>query len=86
MNRSRVLKGATIILLNNLSEIACSVRNQHEHGAELYVPGILGIPQEFLLYIPLDGIAYRSITCWRKGDRIGVEFTGKEPKPKRHYG
>jgi hypothetical protein len=85
-HRPRVLKGATIILSNNLSEIACTVRNQHEGGAELYVQGIIGLPQEFLLYVPLDGVAYRTVVRWRKGDRMGGEFTGTEPKPRRHYG
>jgi len=84
--RPRVLKGATILLTNNQSEIRCTVRNQHEDGAELHIPGVLALPDEFLLYIPLDGFAYRSSVRWRKGDRIGVQFTGREPKPKRHYG
>jgi hypothetical protein len=84
--RRRVLKGATIILTNNQSEIRCTVRNQHNEGAELHVPGLIALPVEFLLYIPLDGQAYRSVVRWRKGERIGVEFTGTEPKPRRHYG
>ena len=39
-----------------------------------------------LLYVPLDGIAYRAVVRWRKNDRVGVEFVGIEPKPKFHYG
>ena len=85
-HRPRVLKGATIILSNNVSEIACTVSNQHDGGAELYVQGYLALPSDFLLYIPLAGFAYRTVVRWRKGDRIGVQFTGTEPKPRRHYG
>lgn len=84
--RPRVLKGATIILSNNQSDIRCTVRNQHEDGAEIYIPGVLALPDEFLLYIPLDGVAYRASVRWRKGERLGLQFTGTEPKPKRHYG
>jgi len=50
--RIRVLKGATIILTNNQSEIRCTVRNQHADGAELHIPGVLALPDEFLLYVP----------------------------------
>jgi hypothetical protein len=85
-HRQRVLKGATIILSINQSEISCTMRNQHDGGAELKVPMDAGIPAEFLLYVPVDGVAYRSVVRWRKNDRIGVQFTGIAPKPKLHYG
>jgi hypothetical protein len=85
-HRQRVLKGATIILSINHSEISCTMRNQHESGAELKVPLGVGIPAEFLLYVPADGVAYRSVVRWRKNDRIGIQFTGTQSKPKLHYG
>jgi len=44
------------------------------------------VPEHFLLYVPTDGIAYRCQDRWRRNDRIGVKFTGTEPKPKLHYG
>lgn len=85
-HRSRVLKGAAILVDINTSEISCTVRNMHSHGAELRVPLGANIPQEFLLYVPVDHIGYRSVVRWRSGDRIGVIFTGTEPKPHWHYG
>ncbi len=85
-HRKRVLKGATIILSISHSEISCTLRNQHDNGAELKVPAEARIPSEFLLYVPVDGVAYRSVVRWRKNDRMGVQFTGTEPKPKLHYG
>ena len=57
--RSRVLKGGTIITGVNNSEIACTIRNMHPHGAELRVSAEARVPSEFLLYVPVDGIAYR---------------------------
>jgi hypothetical protein len=54
-----------------------------EAAAELICPST---PAEFLLYVPVDGVAYRSILRWREKDRVGIQFTGTEPKPKLHYG
>jgi hypothetical protein len=85
-HRQRVLKGGTIITGIQNSEIGCVLRNQHEGGAELKVPPEARIPDRFLLYVPADGVAYRSEVRWRRNDRIGVKFTGTEPKPKLHYG
>ncbi|MBZ9815188.1 MULTISPECIES: PilZ domain-containing protein [unclassified Mesorhizobium] len=85
-HRKRVLKGATIITSITNSETTCTIRNQHAAGAELKVPADTRVPAEFLLYVPVDGIAYRCVIRWRKNDRIGVQFTGTESKPKLHYG
>ncbi len=84
--RQRVLKGATILTGISNSEVKCTVRNMHADGAELKVSIDARVPDEFLLYVPTDGIAYRAVVRWRHDDRIGVEFTGTEPKPHWHYG
>ncbi len=85
-HRQRVLKGATIIVNLSKSEVSCTVRNQHANGAELRVPLEVHIPEQFTLYVPVDGIAYYANVRWRRGDRIGVQFTGRGPKPRHHYG
>ena len=85
-HRQRVLKGASILIDVNTSEMTCTVRNMHGSGAELRVPDGVVVPREFLLYVPIDGIAYRCVVRWRKPGRIGVTFTGTEPKPAWHYG
>jgi hypothetical protein len=84
--RRRVLKGATILLGIKHSEISCTIRNMHEDGAELRLPPSTVVPENFLLYVPTDGVGYRASLRWRVGDRIGVQFLGKEPKPSWHYG
>ena len=66
--------------------IKCAIRNIHTGGAELRIPHNVSMPQDLLLYVPMDGIGYRSILKWRDGDRAGVAFTGTEPKPRWHYG
>jgi phosphomannomutase len=82
---ARVLKSATIITGINNSEISCTIRNQHKNGAQLTVSPEVEVPREFLLYVPIDGVAYRSELRWRRNDRIGVRFSGTEPKPRLHY-
>lgn len=84
-HRQRVLKGAAIIMSLTRSEIACTVRNQHEHGALLRVPADIPLPDQFTLYVASDGIAYECVVRWRRGDSIGVQFVGTGPKPKYHY-
>jgi len=85
-HRQRVLKGGAILTGVSNSEIRCTIRNMHKHGAELKLPPATAAPAEFLLYVAADGIGYRSVVRWRDGDRIGVAFTGTEPKPHWHYG
>ncbi|MBP0439145.1 PilZ domain-containing protein [Tianweitania sediminis] len=86
LHRQRVLKGATILNGVSQSEISCTIRNMHEHGAELRVSPEALVPTSFLLYVPVDGIAYQSELRWRTGNRAGVRFTGTAPKPHWHYG
>ncbi|CCV07677.1 conserved hypothetical protein [Mesorhizobium metallidurans STM 2683] len=85
-HRQRVLKGATILTGVTNSEVKCMVRNMHAEGAELKVSPDARVPDEFLLYVPVDGIAYKAVVRWRRENRIGVMFTGTEPKPSWHYG
>lgn len=85
-HRQRVLKGASILLGITNSEIACTIRNMHKGGAELRVPVEARVPPEFLLYVPVDGVAYRTRIAWRANERVGVSFHGTEPKPHWHYG
>jgi len=68
--REFVLKEATIIAGG--IRIGCTVRNQHEQGAELRVAAGAVIPERFLLEVPADDTAYRALVRWRRNDRVGV--------------
>ena len=85
-HRQRVLKGASILSGINNSAINCTIRNMNRGGAELRVPLGVPIPQEFLLYVPVDGVGYRASIRWRRLERVGVAFSGTEPKPSWFYG
>lgn len=70
--RTAVLKDGSII--TDDVNIACSVRNQHAHGAELRVePGVV-VPERFVLHVPADGVEYRAVVRWRKNERLGVQI------------
>lgn len=76
--RPIVHKSATI-LAGTDAGIACTIRNFHSGGAELNVSVGTELPSRFLLHVPADGLAYRTVVCWRKNDRVGVEFKSSEP-------
>lgn len=85
-HRNRVLKGATIVVGVNESEIPCMVRNMNTGGAELKVAADQFVPDEFMLYVTVDQECFNCRIRWRHNDRIGVEFAGTASKPKWHYG
>ena len=70
--RHRVLKAGTIEFGG--SAIDCAVRNLSETGAALEVASPLGIPTQFTLVLPTDGLHRRCHVVWRKERRIGVAF------------
>ncbi|QND57387.1 PilZ domain-containing protein [Mesorhizobium huakuii] len=70
--RTAVLKDGAIITED--VNIACSVRNQHAHGAELRVePGVVA-PERFVLHVHADGVEYRAVVRWRRNERLGVQI------------
>lgn len=85
-HRHRVLKGATIICGLRNSETGCILRNQNSGGAELALAADAMIPSEFVLFVPVDGVGYRTVLRWRSRNSAGVQFLGIQPKPRHHYG
>ncbi|CDX21816.1 conserved hypothetical protein [Mesorhizobium sp. ORS 3324] len=76
--REFVLKEATIVTAD--ARIMCSVRNQHEHGAELRVGPRVEIPDRFTLVVPDDDAAYRAVVRWRRNERLGVQIFSNSMK------
>lgn len=73
--RTRVLKGARIILNQRSSTISCVVRNLTNSGAYLTVATAAGIPSTFEL--SFDNQCRSRRICrvvWRCGDGLGVAF------------
>jgi len=74
--REIVLKEATIVAGPDNPAIGCSIRNQHERGAELRVPADAFVPERFLLHVPDDAATYQTVVRWRRKERLGVQFYG----------
>ena len=75
--RAKVLKSAKMSFGGGA--VSCSVRNLTEAGALLDVESPLGIPLEFNLVIPSDGMSRPCRVIWRSGNRIGVWFAAGAP-------
>ena len=54
--------------------IDCTVRNLSNTGAALEVTSPIGIPDQFILVLPADGLHMPCHVIWRKQKRIGVTF------------
>ena len=71
--RHRVLKAGTIEF-NGGGGIDCTVRNLSATGAALEVASQTGVPAEFSLVVPGDGLHLPCHVVWRKAYRVGVAF------------
>jgi hypothetical protein len=69
--REFVLKEA--IIATGAARVRCSVRNQHDHGAELRVDPQVQIPDRFTLIVPDDDATYLAVVRWRRNERLGVQ-------------
>ena len=70
--RHRVLKAAKIAFGG--SAIDCTIRDLSITGAALEVSSQGGIPAQFTLVVPGDGLHLPCNVVWRNGYRIGVAF------------
>jgi hypothetical protein len=70
--RFRVMKAAMIEFIGG--PVGCTVRDISLTGAALEVPSQIGIPAQFTLVIPNDGLHLPCHVVWRREFRIGVAF------------
>jgi hypothetical protein len=70
--RYRLLKPAKIEF--GRVEVDCVLRDLSLTGAALEVSSQSGIPEEFNLVVPADGLNLPCRVVWRKVYRIGVAF------------
>jgi hypothetical protein len=74
--RKRLLKDGRIVMHRGWSLIDCAIRDTSDSGARLSVKPHCELPQNFdLLYVTEE----RLVPCevrWRRGDRLGVRFSG----------
>lgn len=72
--RPRALKGAKIVFGGGTRVIDCTIRNRSENGAQLKVPSIVGIPDQFELHETANGKRRGVTVIWRAVGRLGVKF------------
>jgi len=74
VQRTRVLKGATIIFNNHSSVIDCAVFNLTNVGLCLQVPSSVGIPNSFALSFDRAHYTRQCRVIWRSENKLGVLF------------
>lgn len=73
--RRRVLKSAKIVFADGAMVVDCVIRNLSVGGARLEVPTTMAIPHNFTLLDTHTGRRYNATLAWRRGERMGVEFS-----------
>jgi len=71
--RKRTLKSGTIEF-NRAGGITSIVKNLSDTGAMLQVESVIGIPDEFTLFIEADNFKRPCRVIWRQATRIGIRF------------
>ena len=71
--RKRTLKMGAIEF-NRGGGVTSTVRNLSESGALLQVESVVGIPDEFTLFIEADRFKRPCQVVWRQQNRLGVRF------------
>ena len=71
--RKRTLKTGALEF-NRAGGVTATVRNISESGAMLQVESIIGIPDEFTLFIETDGFKRTCQIVWRQPTKLGVRF------------
>ncbi len=76
--RSRVLKGAKLVSLNNWSLVDCTIRDMSQTGAKIICGDQMAVANEFRLMIPSDNTIRDAKVVWRRGELIGITFTSEK--------
>jgi hypothetical protein len=71
--RSRVLKGAKLIL-GNSSTFDCTVRDLTNVGARIEIPNTVGLPKTLVLTFDGGRSVHQCRFVWRALNKAGVEF------------
>ena len=74
--RHRVLKDGKIVSPTLHGALDVRIRDLSPKGALIEVPVGTVIPESYGLLIVWESKIYPSVTRWRKGVRLGIEFTG----------
>lgn len=79
--RQRRLKAAQIIFNDNSSIMDCLIRDWSDTGAKLKCAQAHAVPKQFSLLLKAEWLLYPAELRWRRGEDIGVKFTGPATAP-----
>jgi hypothetical protein len=74
--RRRVLKDGKIVSSTLHGAIDVRIRDLSQSGALIELPVGTVIPDTYGLLVVWESRVYPAVTRWRKGERLGMEFTG----------
>jgi len=57
--------------------VECGIRNLSEHGAQVRLPPQQPLPGELTLLYVNEGLAFDASVIWRRGEVVGLRFTGR---------
>ena len=76
--RTRILRGAKILVPRNSPVIHCTVQNITSGGACLKLANTYGVPDTFDLTFECGRTRRACRVVWRTADKLGVAFVGEE--------
>jgi hypothetical protein len=79
--RQRRLKSAQIIFNDNSSIMDCLIRDWSDTGARLKCGQPNAVPKNFALLLKAEWLLYPAELRWRRGEEIGIRFTGPATAP-----
>ena len=74
--RRKVLKDGKIVSPTLHGAIDVRIRDLSQSGALIELPVGTIIPEAYGLLVVGESKVYPAITRWRRGERLGMEFTG----------
>jgi hypothetical protein len=83
VKRTRVRRGAKIIVQRRTPVIHCTVQNLTSGGACLKLANTYGVPDTFDLTFEHGRTRRYCRVIWRTGDLLGVAFANAEPAEER---
>ena len=76
LRRRTLLRGRICFGPHHVITVDCGIRNLSEHGAQVRLPPQQALPGEFTLLHINEGLAFDASVIWRRGDLVGLRFTG----------
>jgi hypothetical protein len=75
--RARSLLTGKIIIADGAVSHDCVIRNVSTRGARVRIAGAVNLPAAVGLLVVREGLLFDAKIAWRRGEQIGLAFTGQ---------